>query len=81
VGQKNVLPLPSSGCAAAETYISTLESLSGHEPFPPFVGPSNSTGQRHIITDRIPGARLQIASDLPDFEAEESADPYKWNWI
>jgi hypothetical protein len=66
---------------AADTYISTLESLSGHEPIPPFVGPSNSTGQRHIITDRIPGARLQIVSDLLDFEAEEFADSQKWECI
>src|SRR5437016_3958361 len=78
VGKENVLPVkpfPARVVLAADTYISTLESLSGHEPFPPFVGPSNSSGQRHIITDRIPGARLQIVSDLLDFEAEESADP------
>jgi len=78
VGQENVLPVkpfPARVVLAADTYISTLESLSGHEPFPPFVGTSNSTGQRHIITDRILGTRLQIVSDLLDFEAEESADP------
>jgi hypothetical protein len=74
VRQKNMLPaksLPARVVLAADTYISNLESLSGHELVSPFVGPSNSTGLRQSITEFGARVGLEVASNLGNFEAKK----------